>query len=187
VALTLCATEIHAQRSPYRDVKIRSCAYADSVLGPMRDDYRADVRAFYHKENDSTYLVAGVEQDRPRLNVSIKLSGQRPTRDPAAQLVFYLRGSEAKLVGGLGRPPVVSLVLEDSVPIEPAAVALGTFVGPKNAPVTLPLSVLLLADDLARVARAGAVVLNADVVRIPLSPEERREVRAILRVSLCQS
>lgn len=168
-------------------MKVRSCAYADSVLGPIRDDYRADVRGFYHREKDSTYLVTGVEQERPRINISIKLPGQRPARDPAAQLVFYLRGGEAQAVGALGKTPAVLLVLNDSVTIEPSAVALGTFVGPKDAPVTLPMSVLLLADDLVSMAQARTIVMNAEVVKLSLTPEERRELRAIVRVAICPS
>lgn len=184
-ALTLRAAEAAAQRSPYRDVKVKSCAYADSVLGPIRDDYRAEVRGFHHKERDSTYLVSGVEQALPRVNISIKVPGQRPTLDPAAQLVFYLRGGEAQVVGALGRTPALTFLLNDSATVLPAATALGTFVGPKNAPVTLPLSALLLVEDLVAVALARSVVVDAEVVKVTLSPDERRAFRAIVRVALC--
>ena len=182
VATSLCASHLGAQG--YRPVKVRSCPYADSLLGPIRDDYRSEVQGLYHKERDSTYLLAGSEGSRPpKLNVSIKLQGKRPTRDPAAQLVVYMREGDARAVSSTDSL-AVTVAVNDTTTVSPAATAKGTFVGPERAMV-IPVSALILSDDLLTLTQARKIVVNAGPVAVPLSGDERRSIRAILRVAIC--
>ena len=184
--VVLGASNVDAQGSRYQALKVRSCAYADSLLGPVRDDTRAEVQGFYHTERDSTYLISGAaRKNRPSVHASIKLAGQRPTRSPSAQIAVYLRGDDATLIQASSSKPVVTMQLNDSVTIEPADAALGTFIGPTGVPVTLPVSALVLADDLLSVAEARAVVMNVGPLAVTFSPDERRAVRALLRVAVC--
>ena len=96
-----------------------------------------------------------------------------------------LRGGEAEIMSASKEPLTVTLVLNDSVTIAPASVALGTFIAPKYAPLVLPVSALLLADDLLSAAQARTIVVNAGVVPVTVTPDERRQLRAILRVAVC--
>ncbi|MGH7677372.1 MAG: hypothetical protein ACRENU_02825 [Gemmatimonadaceae bacterium] len=183
VAATLCASHLGAQG--YRPVRVRSCPYADSLLGPIRDDYRSEVQGLFYKERDSTYLLAGTEVGRPpRVNISIKLHGERPTRDPAAQLVVYLRDRDARTISEATDSLVVAIVLDDSVSVQPAVAARGTYEGPPRMMV-VPVSALIRADDLLSVTQAKRVVVKAGPVTVPLSSDERRSVRALLRVAIC--
>ena len=182
--LALVCSTAEAQRSPYRSVRVRSCPYADSLLGPLRDDYRGQVRAFYHKERDSTYLLSGGEAEKPRITISIKLAGQRPARAPVAQVAAFLRGAEASLVETTRDALEVTLVLDDTVTVQPEAAALGTFIGPKEM-IVLPVSALLPMDDLLRAARAQRIAVNAKVATIAFTPTERQELRAIIRTAVC--
>ena len=182
-ATVLCASTLDAQG--YRPMKVRSCAFADSLLGPMRDDSKADIQGFHHEERDSTYLLATTKRkNRLHLNVSIKLPGKRPTREPAAQIATFLRDDDGRVIQASQDEPIVTLVVDDSVKIQPAAAAKGTFVGPANK-VLLPVSALVLADDLLRIALAHNVVMNVNAITIPFSDDERRAVRAAVRVAVC--
>ena len=182
VVAMLCVSNLGAQG--YRPVKVRSCPYGDSLLGPLRDDSRSEVQGFYHKDRDSTYLLAGSEGSRPpKLNVSIKLEGERPTRDPAAQLVVYMREGNARAIAALDSIPV-AIAINDTTAVNPAASAKGTFVGPARFMV-IPVSALIRSDDLLTLTQARKIVVNAGPVAVPLSDDERRSIRAILRVAVC--
>ena len=182
LAAVLCTSAAEAQPSPYRAIKVRSCPSADSLLGPLRDDYRGVVRGFYHKERDTTYLVSGA--GKPRVSISIKFAGHGPTRDPEAQVAAFFRGGEASLVEATRDSLAVTLVLDDSATIQPAAVAMGTFVGPKEM-IVIPVSALLPIDDLVKAARARQIRFDARVVSKPFAQSDRQELRAILRVAVC--
>jgi hypothetical protein len=183
-ALVLCAGDVAAQQSPYKRIKVRSCAYADSLLGPARDDTRGNVRGFHHKEKDSTYLITGEDAKRPHINFAFKIAGQRPTRDPAAQLVLWLRGDTTAAIAGV-TSPAVNLLLDDSVTVVPAAVAVGRFEGPAYAPVILPVSALIAADDLMSIAQAKTIAVWVEKLGQHLSQNERRDLRASIRVAVC--
>lgn len=185
LALALSATQVGAQGSPYKTAKVRSCPYADSLLGPMKDDSRGKVRVFHHKEKDSTFLVTGAGDVPMVFLVSMKMAGQRPTRDPDVQVTLYLRGKPEEIRSAVTDPPVVTLVLDDSLVIEPTEVGLGRWEGPKEMPVTLPISALLPVDDITRVATARKIAFRTGPLTLAMSTSERRELRAAIRVAVC--
>ena len=181
--LVLCVSSAGAQG--FLPVRVRSCAYADSAIGPIRDDARADILGIHDRDRDTTFLVNESRgNQRPRVTVSIRLPGKRPTREPTAQLIVYLRGNEAKAVGALVGPPAIALRLDDSVAINLGTVAMGKFEGPSSA-VVIPLSAFISPPNLMSMAQARAIVLDGEVFTLELTAEERRALRAVTRVALC--
>ena len=184
VLLAFCAASPAAAQG-FLPVKVRSCAYADSIMGPMKDDGRADILGVHDGDRDTTFLVTESRGNRrPRITVSIKLAGKRPTRAPVTQLIAYLRGDDAKAALALAGPPAVTLRLDDSVAINVGTVAFGKFEGPGTG-VSIPLSALIPANDLMSMAQAKAIILDAEVFKLEFTAEERRALRAVTRVALC--
>jgi hypothetical protein len=166
-------------------LRVRSCTYADSIMGPMKDDGRADILGVYDGDRDTTFLVTESRGNRrPRVTTSIKLAGKRPSRTPLTQLIVYLRGDDAKAALALAGPPAVTLRLDDSVAINVGTVAFGKFEGPGTG-VSIPLSALIPAPDLLSMVQAKAIVLDAEVFRLEFTADERRGLRAVTRVALC--
>ena len=182
----LVSSVAQAQIAPYRSVRVRSCPYADTLLGPMKDDFRGSVRGFYHKERDSTYYVTGEEGKRPSVTSSLKHAGKGPVRDLAIQMAVFLRGGQAQLVSAASEkgPVDVTFLVDDSVTVAPASTALGRFEGPKEM-ITLPASALLEGADLLTVARAQRIVMNAGPLPVKITNDERRDLRALVRVAVC--
>lgn len=182
----LAASSVQAQSSPYRSMRVRSCPYADSLLGPIRDDFRGAVRGFYHRERDTTYLVTDAGGKRPNVTSSARYAGAAPTRGVAIQLTAFLRGPEAQqvLAASKNGPVDVTLALDDSMTIVPASTALGTYAGPIEM-ISLPASALLEGVELLKVANARSIVVRAGQAFVRLSNDERRELRAIVRVASC--
>lgn len=184
VLLVICGASSAAAQS-YLPLRVRSCAYADSLMGPVKDEGRADILGVYDGDRDTTFLVTESRTNRrPRITTSIKFAGKRPTRAPLTQLIAYLRGQDAKTALSLAGPPAVTLRLDDSVAIGVATVAFGRFEGPGTG-VSIPLSALVPAPDLLSMAQAKTIVLDAEVVKIEFTAEERRSLRAVTRVALC--
>ena len=104
----------------------------------------------------------------------------------AIQLAVFLRGAEAQVVAAASEkgPVDVTFTLDDSVSIVPASTALGRFEGPKEF-LTLPASALLEGADLLKVAGAQRIIVNAGPAPVKLSNDERREIRALIRVAAC--
>jgi hypothetical protein len=185
--VALGASGVEAQSSPYRSVRVRSCSYADSLLGPLKDDFRGEVRSYYNKERDTTYYLAGADDGKPpRITNSAKAQGQGPVRDVAVQFAVFLRGNEAQVVAAASSkgPVDVTLVLDDSVTVAPASTALGRFEGPRNM-MTLPVSALLEGEELRRVAAAQRIIVHAGPLPVAVTNDERRRLRALIRVAVC--
>lgn len=182
----LAASSVHGQSGPYRSLRVRSCPYADSLLGPITDDFRGAVRGFYHKERDTTYLVTDAGGKRPNITSSARFAGTAPARGVAIQLTAFLRGPEAQHVAAASRngPVDVTLVLDDSMAVVPASTALGTYAGPVEM-ISLPASALLEGEELRKVANARTIVVKAGQASVRFTNDERRELRAIVRVASC--
>ena len=182
----LATSGLRAQNSPYRPMRVRSCPSADSLLGPIKDDHRGEVRGFYHQERDTTYLVTAKDGKRPSVTHSTKFAGRTPPGAVAIQLAAFFRGPAAEELFAASKngPVDVTLLLDDSIAIAPASTALGTYAGPMRM-ITLPASALLEGDDLLKVAAARSVVVKAGPASVKLTNDERRELRAIIRVAAC--
>lgn len=177
---------VQGQGRPYRPVGVRSCPYADSLLGPLGDDVRGAVRGFYHEERDTSYFVTGVGGVKPPdITSSAKLAGRGPDRDPAIQLTAFLRDRDARTLAEASRngPVQVTFVLDDSVTVYPASTALGRLEGDAKV-MTLPASARLAGDELRKVARARRILMKAGPAAVLFS-DERRELRALIRVAVC--
>jgi hypothetical protein len=185
VAATIGAQRDDAQQSPYRSLDVRSCPFADSLLGPLADDSKGNVRGRYLSERDSTYLTTTRERGRLRVFFGIKFVGPRPTRSPAAQLNIMFRGADGRKLAALPATPSVVIILDGSATLELTSVVKGTFVGPEYAPVTLPVSALIPSDDLVRVAQAAKIAVRVGSADVTLSRAERRDLRGLVRVSVC--
>jgi hypothetical protein len=182
----LAASRVEGQTNPYREMNVRSCPYADSLLGPIKDDHRGDVRGFYHTERDTTYLVTWSGGKLPNVTSSTKFAGKVSPRGIAIQLSAYVRGPEGERLYAAAKtgPVDVTLVADDSITVAPATTALGTYVGPMRM-ISLPVSALLEGDELLKVANARHVVVKAGPASVKLSNDDRRELRAIIRVVAC--
>jgi hypothetical protein len=184
ISLVLIGASSAMGQTPYKDLKVKSCPAADSLLGSLEDDGKGSVRGFHHQERDTTYLFVGAER-RPRFTATMKFAGQRPTRSPAMQLDLWFRGKDAEAIKDI---PSVTLVLDDSIDIVLDEVRLGTFVGPdrpSNVTPVQPVSALLQPAVAVRALRARTIAVRVDAFEVRLSPSERRDMRALLRVAVC--
>jgi len=165
-------------------VDVRSCPAADSVLGPAADDTKGRVRGLYGPESDSTFLVTGLEHTLGRVSFSTKFQGARPTREPTATLIVMFRGNDARTVKESPTTPRVTLLLDDSVTIQPAPVLKGQLVGPQTLTL-MPLSALVLPAEWVRLAQASEITVHVDNIVMRLTGDERRDLRALYRVAVC--
>jgi hypothetical protein len=184
-ATLLLLRTLLAQASPYRPLDVHSCPAADSALGPVGDDTKAHVRVHYSPARDSTGLTTGFEEGHPfpHLSFETHFAGRRPAQLPAAVLILFLRGDVAKDIQASPAAPTVSIELDDSATVELTPVLKGRFLG--AGPIKLPVSALLLPDNLLRVARASKVTVHAGDATVRLTEADHRDVRAFYRAVAC--
>lgn len=192
-AMLATAPSMLAAQSPPQQVKVQSCAAADSLLGPMTDDAGAVVRFSHWEKTDTTLLIAGQERTRtyagtggePSTEVLYTASygGHGPAAYPHLNLNFVVttHGPDAPEVGG------------DSVPVTMAVdgspISLG-FV--KIAPTRIPNGSIAIFDATLSpnhsfvLAGAGSVVFSIGRVTSTVSARDLRDVRGMYRVALCR-
>ena len=177
-----------AAQSPFKPVTVQSCAPADSLLGPIGDDRRSIVRAYYSHSIDSTRLVAGpergyrfAEQRAPLILAMTSYRGHTPTTYPHADFAFTIFGADAAAVARPTGVPVVLTLDESSFQLD-SLVAV-----PSQSPVGMTVYINLQVAPNFFFALAGArrATFQIGKVRANLSPRELQDVRGMYRVALC--
>ena len=184
-ALVLLTTfgEAAAQgtRPSLHRIAVRSCGTADSLVGPL-EDTRAWVRGSYDPRSDSTWLVSGDMVFSTHAMVTFP--GRRLIGYPAAQLNVVVREQAARLLLSAPDPLPTSLVLDDSVVLQPTVVVKGTYVGP-GEPTVAPIIMGLRDIEFLQLARARRALVNIDDIKLRLGKETLRDIAALYRVALC--
>jgi len=164
----------------------KSCALADSLLGPMRGN--ASVYTDYKPSGDTSYLQSGRGGPAKLRLVGVLLfPGRGPVPFPAPTLNFVVgRGRLASsLVMGPGNPDI-TLFLNDTIPLHVGSVPVGTYNGPTEAAIA-PITVYALPAWALSLARARTATLKIDSTTLPISQSDLREFEALYRVATCDT
>jgi hypothetical protein len=184
-ALVAFAQEGAAQA---RDVKVRHCAAADSVLGRKSDAWKGDVRVRIDSAREIIQVVTDPGNRPPSFTGSAQVDGRTWIGVPPLALHVFVRGKEAEGLDRLGRDPVVTLVVDDSVTVETGAVKLGIFLAPRNYPrdfFTIPVSTLLLPTSFLSLARARSAYVRVEQAKVSATKTELRNIGALYAVLAC--
>lgn len=169
-------------QSSFKQVRVESCAVADSVLGPVAGDQDAVVRLHYFASVDTTRLVAGLERthsidpDGSDVLFMTSYGGHHPTVYPHLDLFFVLRGAPT-LVGAPGdSSPVVLLVDGSAIPI-------GSVIVPAGSAFSFHMTLTRNQAFLL----AGATTASFTIYHLShaVTREELRDIRGMYRVALC--
>lgn len=181
-----------SSQSTYKQVKPRSCALADSLLGPMAGDSEAVVRVSYWENIDSTRLIAGAERTHTyagygRETITSVLyttsyGGHHPTVYPHLDLDFLISTRGLDPIGRAGDTLPVTLIVDGSsmsfgvVKLAPVAVGSGS-VEAFNLRLS-PNHSLVLAE-------ATSAVFTIGQVSSTVTPQDLRDVRGMYRLAIC--
>ena len=189
LSLSLAAS-LPAQQRAFRTVTVRTCPSADSVLGPMKDDWDAQVFGYYDPQGDSTSLWSGsmlmTEDQEWWVSAGWRFSGKAPRDYPRPVLGVMVRGKRWHQALDAGTPPPISLVLDDSILIAFPPPLRGTYQGPERADrVIIPLSVNLTDLQFLGVTRARKVAVRVGPSELVLGRQDRHDLRGLYRVAAC--
>jgi hypothetical protein len=160
---------------------VHSCALLDSLLGRKGG---GEV-VVWHNPTTPTYIIRSGSYQQMEGVVSRK--GIAPQPYPAPDLFMMIPGpTAARLLAPRTLPPMVELILDDSlrVPVGPGEVR--KYTGPPSMAIA-PLSVLLAPNVALQLARAKkvAVVVDSTVHRIRKS--DLQSYVAVYRFAVCDS
>jgi hypothetical protein len=182
---------------PKRPLQVVSCAEADTLLGSMGDDRRGRVRGFYSPDRDETFLTVGSVTQAARAShyfgATIRYFGANAltARDSVAWgaamkgVALFLRGPAGLAFQESGSSSSAAVLFaDDSVVDITGSPTLGQYRGPPEMAV-VPVSYLLPYRSLLQVARADRVEVRLGDKRYEMSKNDRRNLRAMLRIALC--
>ena len=171
-----------------RWAKITSCTVADSLVGPLRGDWSARVHGFHDVAGDSTMLWSGApfihEGQEWWVMALVRYRGPFVADLPRPSLTVAFRSQRWVQRLGVEPPPQIALVLDDSIWIAFAPPRRGDYYG-EGDPI-IPLTVNLTELQFAGLARARRVRVQVGEVGIQLSPDDRRDVRGLFRLTWCR-
>jgi len=187
IALMLALSSAKAQKDERREIRVKSCPAADSVLGPIGDDAKSPVTSMYFGARDSTWLTTARENANLSLDFHTKLAGVPPTTEPEIQMSKIFRDAFGALLYRTTAPVKVSFILQDTT-FDAALADRGQFYGPGNH-IAMPVSALIAPWQIGAIAQSKQAVIryasgdaHADV---KLGNGERRALRALYRAAVC--
>jgi len=179
-----------------RPLKVASCTEADSLLGPLGNDRRGVVRGFYSPEGDQTFLTAGsAAQSMGQghyFSGTIRYFGAKPITagdslvwaTAETSVAFFLRGRPGLQLQESGSPPPGGGFVADDSVVDVGSPQLGEYHGPPEMTV-VPLNYPVPYRSLVQLAQANSIVLRLGDSRYKMSSDDRRNLRAMLRIALC--
>jgi hypothetical protein len=165
----------------------------------MGSDRQGEVRGFYSPERDDTFLTVGhagqaIATGSPYFfGGTIWYLGAAPLHAGdsvawgAAQtsVTLALRGRAAlALQEAASTPPSSTLLADDTVVVFKEPPKVGQYHGPPEMAM-VPIVFPLRYHTLVQLARATRVQVRLGDTRYVMSANERRDLRAMLRVALC--
>ena len=177
-----------AAQQPMHWAKIKSCAAADSVIGPLRGDWAARVHGFHDAAGDSTMLWSGtpVIYDDQEWWVMALVHYRGPfvaDQRPALTVAFRSRPWARRL--GTDPPPEITLMLDDSIWLSFPPPLRGEYYGAGD-PI-IPLTVNLTELQFAGLVRARKARVQVGDVGVVTSADDRRDLRGLFRLAWCRA
>lgn len=188
-----------AQENAKPELRVTSCAAADSLLGPLGNDRKAIVRGAYNTGLWRVELATGpFTQQRwgdagVRAVLWIPGNGPATTHDllESGDIFFQIHlaiwdGKTTKVL--LASPeahPAISLLLGDSMVVTPIGSKVGNYVGPPKYAIA-PINIVMNGHDLVELAKAAKATIRVDSTSFPIAGSDLRDLRGMARVALCQ-
>ena len=197
-ALTLCRP-VAAQENTKPELKVTSCAAADSLLGPLGGDRKALVRGAYNTSLWRVELATGPFTRQRWGDAGIRSVLWIPGNGPATprdllesgEIFFQIHlaiwdGKTTKaLLATPGLRPTVSLLLGDSTVIVPIGAKVGTYIGPPKYAIA-PVDIVMNGEHLVALAKASKASIIVDSTSFAIPGSDLRDLRGMTRVALCQ-
>jgi hypothetical protein len=186
VAMLGFTRSAEAQARP-KNVKVRHCAAADSALGKKSRAWRGALVSSVDAEG-VTHVRGAPTKELYSVIGSARVEGRIWAEVPPLALSVFLRGSGVDALVGLGREPSVTVIVDDTVPLVPAAVKLGKFVAPDNVPkslITMPVSALINPSDFLTLARARSAYVKVEQAKVLPVGAELQNIQALYAVLTC--
>jgi hypothetical protein len=165
-----------------RDIDVYSCAFADSLLGPMKHGGAVVV---YHDPDSTTFQVH--VRGASRMFATANRLGNQPARWPAPDLSFAIEGKLGeRLLAGRPRRPVVDLFVNDTARLSLGTGVVGNYHGPRSSTLA-PLLVNISPSDALLLAKAAKVVIVVDSTPQPVQRSDLRAFEAFYRFATCDT
>ena len=161
-------------------VAVTPCPAADTLFHTPNDDVKGMVRG-YRAHGDTT----SVTTDNPigrGIAFHVRYEGQHSDSLPWAQLTLFLRTGKGTDSLTEGAMPVVTATVNDSTRLDLAPAQVGAS---RGGTIYIPVSAYVSADNLLAIARARATLFTVGPIVVALTPDDRRNLRALYHVALC--
>jgi hypothetical protein len=168
-----------AAQSPV--ISVTPCAAADALFRTTIDDVHGKVRGKYWPRRDTTTVFTDDPITRG-LSFAIRYGGQRSDSIPAAQLTLFLRAGQGTDSLTEGAMPSVTATVNDSTRLDLAPAQVGAS---RGGTVYIPVSAYVSPENLLAIARASTTRITVGPIVVPLTPDDRRNLRALYHVALC--
>jgi hypothetical protein len=167
-------------------VSVTPCQAADTLFRTSDDDVKGIVRV-YRTRSDSTSVLTDshmIPGSTFHVTFHVRYAGQRADSMPWSQMTLFLKGGKGTGTDSLteGAMPVVTAIVNDTTQLDLAPAQVGASRGGTE---WIPVSAYVSSANLVAIARARAATFAVGPIVVPLTPEDRRNLRALFHVALC--
>jgi len=165
-------------------VAVTPCQAADTLFHTSNDDVKGIVHVYRKHGWDSTSVFTDPRGQGATFHVTLHVrnGGQHADSIPWSQMTLFLRGAKGADSLTEGAMPTVTPTVNDTTQLDLAPAQVGASRGGTDV---IPVSAYVSSINLLAIARARSVALTIGPNVVVLTPDDRRNLRALYHVALC--